>query len=100
MNRSLALLFPWLATLLLAPQLAAEAAPAFKSMRVAALIEYLEDRGEACSGCVEKADFVRRCNELWERTASKASEKPRCPPRLPNRRLHLAPRTKSTHPSH
>ena len=100
MNRSLALLFPWLAALLLAPRLAAEAAPAFKSMRVAALIEYLEDRGEACSGCVEKADFVRRCNELWERTASKASEKPRYPPRLPDRHLHLDPRTKSTHPSH
>jgi len=67
-----------LTALLLAPQLGAEPAPVFKSMRVAALIDYLEDRGEKCEGCVEKADFVRRCNEVWEeRTASKTSEKPK-----------------------
>ena len=67
-----------LTALLLAPQLGAEPAPVFKSMRVAALIDYLEDRGEKCEGCVEKADFVRRCNEVWEeRTASKVSEKPK-----------------------
>ena len=77
LRRSFALLFPWLAALLLAPQLAAEPSPVFKSMRVAALIDYLEDRGEKCEGCVEKADFVRRCKEVWERTATKASEKPK-----------------------
>ena len=33
LRRSLALLFPWLAALLLAPQLAAEPSPVFKSMR-------------------------------------------------------------------
>lgn len=44
-----------------------------RKLRVKELRRILEDWGEACKGCAEKSDFIRRIHELMPKYAPRAA---------------------------
>ena len=44
-----------------------------RKLRVKELRRILDDWGEACKGCAEKSDFIRRIHELMPKYAPRAA---------------------------